>query len=201
MRCTKPGTGTVDAPRAFSLKLKGITQGDEGGLYPALHDAELEMRHVHQKLIVLITTHVDDLKMLGEADEVDRLIRMLEKHYGRCTQTNDYGLHQYRHSPSVPRERCDDGSVCVHQNLEAYTAPSMIGLAADKEVIEEVKSLFASLVGAIAYSLMTQSWVAVYIVALQRQLQRPLAIHVRRLNAVLRKMQQRPRPVFFAAME
>ena len=97
LRCTKPGTGTVDAPRAFSLKLKGITQGDEGGLYPALHDAELEMRHVHQKLIVLITTHVDDLKMLGEADEVDRLIRMLEKHVGKCTQTitdfTNIGIH------------------------------------------------------------------------------------------------------------
>ena len=28
LRCTKPGTGTKDAPRAFSLKLRSVTQGN-----------------------------------------------------------------------------------------------------------------------------------------------------------------------------
>ena len=43
LRCTKPGTGTVDAPRAFSLKLRQITA--DFGLKPTMYDEELEVLH------------------------------------------------------------------------------------------------------------------------------------------------------------
>ena len=125
---------------------------------------------------------------------------MLEKHFGKCTQTITDFTNICIHHQFLEKGVTMDQFAYIN-TLKPIQHPSMIGLAADKEVIEEVKSLFASLVGAIAYSLMTPSWVAVFIVALQRQLKRPQAIHVRRLNAVLRKMQQRPHPVFFAAME
>eukprot|EP00959_Pyramimonas_sp_CCMP1952_P345347 7232152-Pyramimonas_sp.AAC.1 len=36
LRCFKPGTGTKDAPRAFSLKLRITTRGS--GLRPTSHD-------------------------------------------------------------------------------------------------------------------------------------------------------------------
>ena len=56
----------------------------------------------------------------------------------------------------------------------------------DADVSEELKAMYWSLLGATAYALITQFWLSVYVVALQRQTQKPKAIHIRRLNAVVR---------------
>ena len=42
LQCVKPGTGTKDAPRAFSLKLKKTTT--KFGLKPTSYDQEFEIR-------------------------------------------------------------------------------------------------------------------------------------------------------------
>ena len=42
--CVKPGTGTKDAPRAFSLKLKRVTVNK--GLKPTSYDPELSLIHI-----------------------------------------------------------------------------------------------------------------------------------------------------------
>ena len=61
--------------------------------------------------------------------------------------------------------------------------------------------LFWSLLGALAYALITQHWLAVYVVALQRQSKAPKVIHVRRLNALVRVAQKRPARILYRAME
>ena len=38
LKCDKPGTGTKDAPRAFSLKLAAVTQGPAVGMKPSFFD-------------------------------------------------------------------------------------------------------------------------------------------------------------------
>ena len=52
---------------------------------------------------------------------------------------------------------------------------------------------FMSFIGGVAYALFTQPWVAVYLVALQRGMQKATNLEVRRLNALLRFLQQNPK--------
>jgi len=73
------------------------------------------------------------------------------------------------------------------------------GAAADKEASKAVADMFVSLRGALAYTTLTQAWMQVYIAALQR-VQTPTNLDVRRLNAVTRKLQQKPRKLIFKAM-
>ena len=57
-----------------------------------------------------------------------------------------------------------------------------------------------SLLGAVAYALMTRIDVAVFVCALQRVTSKPQIIHIKRLNAVLRWMQSNPRRLCFPAV-
>ena len=45
LQCDKPGTGSKDAPRAFSMKLATVTRSAKVGLRPTTFDAELEVKH------------------------------------------------------------------------------------------------------------------------------------------------------------
>jgi hypothetical protein len=59
--------------------------------------------------------------------------------------------------------------------------------------------MFADLRGALAYTMVTQAWIQVYVEALQR-VHDPTNLDVRRLNAVTRKLQQKPGKLIFKAM-
>ena len=82
LHCDKPGTGLIDAPRAFSLKLKQTTQ-DKCGLVPSSVDPELCLKHEYCKgtlrLVCMMTKHVDDLKIAGERHVVEWVLKELEK--------------------------------------------------------------------------------------------------------------------------
>ena len=52
--------------------------------------------------------------------------------------------------------------------------------------------MFVSLRGALAYALLTQVWLMVYVVSLQR-VQEPTNLQVRRLNAITRTLQSDPK--------
>jgi hypothetical protein len=61
--CVKPGTGTKDAPRAFSLKLRKTTVAI--GLKPTSFDPEFEVKENS-----LTAKHVDDVNMTGNDNEI-----------------------------------------------------------------------------------------------------------------------------------
>ena len=60
--------------------------------------------------------------------------------------------------------------------------------------------MFLSVLGAIAYCLITQHWIYVYIVSLQRKAQKCTYLDIRRLNAVVRALQRNPQTVLLRAM-
>eukprot|EP00959_Pyramimonas_sp_CCMP1952_P069168 1443762-Pyramimonas_sp.AAC.1 len=64
LQCLKPGTGTKDAPRASSLKLRRATRGF--GLRPASYGEEFETSSN-----LLTAKHVDDINMAGTEDTSD----------------------------------------------------------------------------------------------------------------------------------
>jgi hypothetical protein len=60
--------------------------------------------------------------------------------------------------------------------------------------------MFVSLRGALAYALITQIWLKVYVVSLQK-IQEPTNLQVRRLNAVTRKLINDPKKITFPHMK
>ena len=190
LKCVKPGTGTKDAPRAFSLKLASVTRSQVCKMVPTTIDPELEVRHDHGNLTAMLAKHVDDIKVCGEKPIVAGLVSELERVFGKlsvshCPFTN-CGVQHVRH-PDGAVELDQDAYISALIPIQHH---SLVGAPSDSPVSAEVVSLFWSLLGALAYSLLTQHWLAVYVVALQRVTHSPLAIHVRRLNALVRIAQK-----------
>ena len=70
-------------------------------------------------------------------------------------------------------------------------------LDSEAEVTDLVLQLFMSLLGAVAYAALTRPDDAVYIVALQRAAHRCKYIHVKRLNTLVRWLQQSPKSLLY----
>ena len=200
LKCLKPGTGCVDAPRAFSLKLAQYTRDPKIGLKPSLYDSELEFKHREGRLVLILVKHVDDIKIAGEPAEVENLIRHLENGFGKLTYAADSflncGLQHVRHP---------DGSVEMNQDayidaMKPIQHPELTGRRSTDACTAEVHQLYQSLLGAVAYSLLSQAWAAVFVIALQRKTAAPQNIHVRRLNLLLAALQRQKRKLFFPAM-
>ena len=85
------------------------------------------------------------------------------------------------------------------KTLRPIVHPGLTGQTVEKEATKTVTDLFVSLRGAIAYTLLTQAWIQVYIVALQR-IQTPTNLDVRRLNAITRKLQKERQKLVFQAI-
>ena len=97
-----------------------------------------------------------------------------------------------------------NGDVTLDQDqyistLRPITHDELTGAPADSPATTTVAGLFTSLRGAIAYTALTQDWIKVYIVGLQR-IQHPKNIEVRRLNALTRKLRAEPKKLVYPAM-
>ena len=73
LHCDKPGTGLVDAPLAFSIKLGMVTR-DKCNLIPSKIDPEFCCRHEKGELVCIMTKHVDDLKIAGRPAVVQQIL-------------------------------------------------------------------------------------------------------------------------------
>ena len=94
IHCDKPGTGSVDAPRCFSMKLKIVT--DRIGMRPSSVDPELCILHggatqtgirrnpssSYSGLQAVLTKHVDDLKLSGKKESILWILQQIEKEFG-----------------------------------------------------------------------------------------------------------------------
>ena len=61
--------------------------------------------------------------------------------------------------------------------------------------------LFWSLLGAVAYTLLTQHWIPICVIALQRQTHKPKYQHIRKLNALVKVLQNQKAVVVYPAMQ
>eukprot|EP00959_Pyramimonas_sp_CCMP1952_P314785 6589438-Pyramimonas_sp.AAC.1 len=78
LQCLKLGTGTKDAPRAFSLKLRRTTRGF--GLRPTSYDEEIET-----STNLITAKHVDDINMAGTGDTIGKhVMSNVEDIFGKC---------------------------------------------------------------------------------------------------------------------
>ena len=200
LECDKPGTGSKDAPRAFSIKLATVTRNPKVGLVPTTFDSELEVKHRWindvPKLVLMIAKHVDDIKVTGEPKEVELLMKELEHVFGKLTVSkNEFtncGVHHKRHP---------DGTITLDQ--DEYISALIpikhreLSNAPDTPASEELLSLYRSLLGAVAYTQLTQHQMACYIVSLQRCSHKLTNEDVKKLSMVTKKVKEAPATLTF----
>ena len=193
LRCVKPGTGTKDAPRAFSLKLRKTTTNS--GLKGTSFEPEFEVCDN-----LRTAKHVDDKNLTVTEVKLEEYVVIVEGEFGQCkVNKHEFTCVGVRH-----KKETNTGDVVLDQDeyikiMRPIVSPELTGAPPEKQATKGVADQFVSLRGALAYTTLTQAWLQVYIVALQR-VQEPTNLDVRRLNAIVRRLQRDPQKLIFPAM-
>jgi len=190
----RPGFGLKDAPRAWNLEFSGTLRSID--FLPTHADGQLFVRHHQEKLVGIVSSHVDDAK--GGADpEVFTILKdKLEKKYGKMKwETGDF-----EHT-GVKHEKVKDGYVLHQEHYAQQLRPLALDeikhADADDDASEHLAGPFVSLVCGMAWLLLTCSAIAVYISYLQRHLKKPKNRHLKEANRVLRYVKKHPGRLFF----
>ena len=145
----------------------------------------------------LITAkHVDDIHITGSDGNIARYLKTVENIFGKCKISyNSFTNCGIRYNKN------NHGDVEMDQDeyiatLRPVQSAELTGAPPDQLATKIVSDMFVSLRGALAYAVITQAWILVYVVALQR-VQTPTNLEVRRLNAVTRKLQREPKKLIF----
>ena len=130
-------------------------------------------------MIMILSAHVADLKGACRKEVALQLIAHLEKHFGKVKIDYDEFIHT-----GVKHERKKDG-VMTHQfayveQLKPLLVPR--GGNDDAEAEGEIREGFHSLLGGVAWIVITRGDVMVYVQALQQRSKAPRLRDCRRLN-------------------
>lgn len=104
----KLGLGLKDAPRLWLLALKRVLL--KRGTKPTNIDPQLYTIHVSARLRLLLSIHADDIKLTGEPETMDKLIKGLEEQFDSLKLGKRCFLQLGLQHGSL-----DDGSVSVAQ--------------------------------------------------------------------------------------
>jgi len=198
LSCLKPGTGCRDAPRAFSLRLMKILRNF--GMQSTMYDPQLMLLFKNKELAAMISIHVDDIKFTGRQNDIDRLVKLLEATFGKMTLQFDKFTNC-----GMTHERDKSGNIVMHQDeyIQAFKPihpKHYQGYDIDGPCSEHQQALFMSLLGAVAYTSLTQVWILVYIVALQRKNKQASVSDLKRLNALTRELMRNPQKLYYHCM-
>ena len=191
----KPGFGLKDAPRLWLLALKRVLL--KLGARPTNVDPQLYTIHGGDRLQLLLSIHVDDIKITGEPEMMDKLVKGLEEHFDALKLEKGNFLHL-----GLQHETLDDGSVRVSQQhyvneLREIPEDKLRVMNKSDLVDDEYKKYFMSLIGGLAWCVQTRMDVAIFVGALQRRLQKPCVEDVLNLNRVLRYVKAKPLALVF----
>jgi hypothetical protein len=163
-------------------------------LTPTSYDPEFEF-----KKNLLTAKHVDDVNMGGTEKMIDEYHHEVEKVFGSCKiNKNLFTNCGVRHTMTKEHDVIMDQDVYI-ATMRPIVHADLTGAPAEREATKIVADMFVSLRGALAYTTLTQAWMQVYIVGLQR-IQAPTNLEIRRLNAITRKLQKSPGKLIFKAM-
>ena len=204
IHCEKPGTGCNDAPRCFSIKLAKVTR-DICGMIPCTADNELCMLHKpcpsHQKdgkgtmrLVAVMTKHVDDLKVTGEKSVIIWILEQIQKVFGQLKiEWNNFTNCGVRHRQDPVSKTVTLDQDDYIKGIKLCVSSELTGKGSEELCGTELHAQYWSVLGAIAYAILTRCDIAVFVAALQRKSQSPQIIHAKRLNAVVRWAQRNPK--------
>ena len=143
----RPGFGLKDAPRLFMLALGRALAKLK--LVPLQCDVQLFARHVDDELVLLVSTHVDDLKYGGTDPYKSEMERALAQTFDELKIESKSFLHL-----GLQHTQLDDFSVRMDQiayigQLRKVSFPSAVSL--DDPLSEEHHAAFRSLLGGVAW--------------------------------------------------
>ena len=186
----KPGFGLKDAPRLWNLALKRVLH--KVGLVSTQVDPQLYVKHEAGKLILLVSVHVDDLKLTGLREQIRGCIKILESEFDALKLEYDNFEHL-----GLKHSLHDDGSRSVSQQhyvqeLRPIPEAELKLRSLSESVSEDMKHLVMSLLGGVAWVVQTRPDVAVFVAALQRRLKEPRIQDLLNLNRVLKYLKTKP---------
>ena len=85
--------------------------------------------------------------------------------------------------------------------LKPIDATVTRGKEPETRLDEQAESLFRSLLGAVAFALLTRVDIAVFVVALQRMAAKATVLHIKRLNVIVRYLQRNPKKLVYVRLE
>jgi hypothetical protein len=197
LHCDKPGTGLVDAPLAFSIKLSMVTL-DKCNLIPSKIDPEFCCRHHNDEFVCLMTKHVDDLKITGRSEVVKQVLFEIQKVFGELKiMWRDFTNCGTRHIQDPITKEITLDQIEYTQNMRPIAHPELKTAKNEAMCSAPLHQLFMSLLGAVAYLAHTRVDALVFISALQRHNSKPQIVHVKRLNKLLAWLQAHPKKLIY----
>jgi hypothetical protein len=186
----KPIYGLKDAPRAWRQRLhlalcelQGRSLATDSSLY-VWHRVVPPL--VAPSLVLMCSTHVDDLKITGTPSDIEFLLGGLAKMFGNLTIHR--GTFTYC---GIEHEQQKDFSVVTHQspyaaNLMPISTTDIDLSKPDVALTAAQHTSYLSLLGALAWLGQTRLDTCIFCQALQRAASRPTVGHLVRLNSVVR---------------
>ncbi|CAJ1446370.1 unnamed protein product [Effrenium voratum] len=190
LRLLRPGFGLKDAPRLWLLALRRALA--EIGVTPTTIDPQTFVRHERGCLVLVLTVHVDDLKLCGEDKIVKIVIAKLEDRFESMKVEKGNFTHL-----GLKHETSADGMVTISQEhyiRELRLIPEEELKLQPKEQLvgPDYHKYYMSLLGGVAWTTQTRMDIIVYVSALQRKLQSPVVEDLLKLNRLVRYIKQNP---------
>ena len=193
LHCDKPGTGLVDAPLAFSVKLGMVTR-DKCGLIPSKIDPEFCCRWDDGELTCIMTKHVDDLKVAGKPEVVKFALAEIQKVFGELKILwKDFANCGVRHLQDPTTKEIALDQIAFAQNLSKISHPELSTAKNEDQCSLQLHQLYTSLLGSAAYLAHTRVDALVFVSTLQRHNSKPQITHVKRLNKLVGWLQANPK--------
>jgi len=159
------------------------------------YDAKWLQSH-RQKLKLILSTHVDDLKGGARREVAEKLLKFLNEKFGTCKAE----WNQFTHT-GVEHERRSDGIFC-HQFK--YAEEKLCRIPVSKSVTEDIKpvdeelhSRFSEQLGKVAWMVLSRADEAIYIQYLQRRNHNPRYTDIRKLNLLIQHIRANPRGIWY----
>ena len=173
-------------------------------------DPELVLKHENGSIIMMMTKHVDDLKIAGTRKDITWVVDQLQKTFGTLklewNQFVNCGV-QHIHTVAAHEITLDQEYIAalkpiVHEDLKQYRIEEKACETEEGPILPyALQQLYMSLLGAVAWVLQTRIDLAIFLSALQRQSGKAQAIHVKRLNAVVRYAQRHKRKLVYRRLK
>ena len=196
----KPGFGLKDAPRLWLLALRRVLNSI--GARPTCIDPQLYCIHdAEGRLALLMSIHVDDIKICGQPKLMQLVIQKLEESFDALKLEKNNFIHL-----GLQHVTNDDGSISISQEhyiSELRTIPDekLKVKNRDEDLDDEYQGYYRSLLGGLAWVSQTRMDAAVFIGALQRRLHKPTVGDVLNLNRVVNYVKSKPMRMTFRRLD
>ena len=131
---------------------------------PCITDNELCILHKEGHLVALMAKHVDDLKITGNTDVVNKLITCIQKVFGELKLEKNVFKNcgiQHKQDPTTKEIIMDQDEYI--SGITPILHPDISGKPADAECTPELLQLYQSVLGAIAFANLTRVDIMVFV--------------------------------------